>query len=73
MYLIDFETTIENGIIRIPEIYKYSTGKKVRVILIEEAITEKECKKKELLKLAGTLKLRETPLDFQKRIRDEWE
>ena len=41
---------------------------------IEEALSKLKSKKKfDAFKYCGTVKLKEDPLDIQKRMRDEWE
>ena len=46
MQAVEFNATIENGVIPIPRKYKNSIADKVRVIILSEPNTEKPKKKK---------------------------
>jgi len=42
MYAIEFEATVNNGIIEIPEKYRAKVMRNVKVILLAEDVTEKK-------------------------------
>jgi hypothetical protein len=46
MQAVEFDTTVENGVINIPHQYKTSVADKVRVIVLSEPNAEKPKKKK---------------------------
>lgn len=52
-------------------IIKKGTPKKEFVKIIDRAV--RKTKKKKIADLAGTLKSKPDPLEYQKSIRDEWE
>lgn len=76
MQAIEFETHLENGLIHLPVSYQHwQEGKHVKVIvLVDESAEEKSDRqnRQSINSHAGKISLTEDPLDFQKKIRDEW-
>lgn len=56
MYAVEFQATIHNGFIEVPEKYRYRFRKPVRVILLAPSEEEEEEKSKSYIKeLFGTV------------------
>lgn len=79
MKAIEFQTIIENGIIKIPFKYNVLANAKVRIIILTEEPENTGVQKKENLKKIF-LKMQEqdifrkidNPVKWQKDLRDEW-
>jgi len=70
MQTIKIRKKIKSNMIQIKELDQF-IGQEVDII-ISPSKTEKEKRKRNLLKLAGSLKGGKDPLQFQKEIREEW-
>ena len=80
MKAIEFTTTIKNGIIRLPIKYKKFADSVVRIILLADEKKRKSISKKEKLEKLfaeatkkNIFKSIENPIEWQKKIRNEWE
>ena len=76
MQAIEFETHLENGLIRLPVSFQHwQEGKHVKVIVLvdESANNNLEQQNRQSINChAGKISLTQDPLDFQNSIRDEW-
>lgn len=77
---IEFDTTIENNNIVIPNYLKNLDNKKVkiRMQIVDNESKQKKSNQKILEQLSEIIKLNvfsgiEDPLEWQRKIRDEWE
>jgi len=67
MLAVQFSTKMHKNIIKVPRAYKSFNEKNVHVILMNE-----ESKTSNLSQFAGTIRLREDPVRYQRRKRGEW-
>jgi hypothetical protein len=76
MQAIEFETYLENGLIRLPVAQQHwQTGKHVKVIvLVDESVDDKVEPQNQpsINRHAGKISLTQDALAFQENIRDEW-
>lgn len=74
MHAIEFETCLENGLIRLPNSYQHwQEGKHAKVIvLVEEPSDVEKPANGGINRHAGSITLTQDPLAFQQSIRDEW-
>ena len=80
MKAIEFTTNIKNGIIRLPIKYKKIADSVVRIILLADEKERKSISKKEKLEKLfveatkkNIFKSIENPIEWQKKLRNEWE
>ncbi len=62
--------TVNGDTLTMPELKRFS-GKKVEITLKE--LTKRESRKKNLMEFFGTLEPTVDPLEFQKKVRAEWD
>jgi hypothetical protein len=80
MNALEFTTRIEEGVIHLPQKYNEYQNSYVRIILLVDDSTNKNLTKKEKLR-ATFRKMRnqkmfvgiENPLEWQKKLRNEWD
>jgi len=71
MEVIRIRKVINSKNLHIDELEKFM-GQETEIIILPVSVIGKN-KKKNIIKLAGSLKSGEDPLEFQKRIRKEWD
>jgi hypothetical protein len=75
MEAIEFETYLENGLIRLPVSHRHwQEGKHVKVIvLVDESVNDKveQQNQPSINRHAGKISLTQDPLAFQENMRDE--
>lgn len=73
MHAIEFETCLENGLIRLPNSFQHwQEGKQAKVIVLVEENHRAGQVTTNIHRHAGTITLSQDPLSFQQAIRDEW-
>lgn len=79
MQALEFSTTINNGLIRLPEIYQAWDNATVRVIVLTEKPVTITSQKENLRAIFAKMqkvelfKTIDNPVAWQKQLRDEWE
>jgi hypothetical protein len=82
MQAIEFETQVNNGMIKIPEKYREFAYGKLKIIMLKQSKDSKHPDKNKISDIKGILKeIREknifqkidNPVDWQRTIRNEWQ
>lgn len=71
MQAIEFEAQLKDGVIKLPEPYRYwrENGSVKVIVLAQEDQTRQE---NDINRHAGKVTLTEDPLEYQNAMRDEW-